>query len=105
MNVWYQSCNIVSDTSVWNDNSRIGICKSIEDNFIKFLKISFSGIDTLSIWNLKIPFNLLLVSMIGLLTFNFYFKDRFSIDSWCYSLLEEYLVSNSELMIWLEESK
>jgi len=49
--------------------------------------------------NLKIPFNLLFISTIGLLIFNFCFVVRFSIDSrWC-SLLEECLTFSIELMI------
>ena len=100
------SCNAVFDASIWYNNSRFGICWSIEHNFIEFVKMRFSAFDTFPIWkkkkqlenksnnllpgenlwlnrskDLKMPFNLLLVSMIGLLIFNFCFGDKFSINS------------------------
>ena len=51
--------------------------------------------------DLKIPFNLLFVSTMSPLIFNFCFAVKFSIDSRWYSLLEEHLTSSIKLMMWL----
>lgn len=109
MNMYMQdwSCNAVFDASIQCDNDRFRICWSIEHNFIEFVKMRFSGFDTFLIWkkkkwlenkstnllprenswlnrskDFKMPFNLLLASMMGPLIFNFCFGNKFFIDSW-----------------------
>ena len=123
MNIQYQSCNIILDTSIRNDKNSIWIWEEVFEDFVKSMKVSIldfcifivycmeremirklstnwnSGES--SLWSLsknrKTLFKWLLMSIIGLLIVWHYMNVKLLIDRWWDFVFFKYWSSKSEL--------